>query len=194
MYLSHVSISSIYLIYLSFSLKTPIADHRHRLTRVIKTLVTRVKESARAAKKNADKEMKRLRHDASMQQLDHSTEAMISNPILKQVKECEETFTEVGNAVWKNKCTHCNLVIFWAHYLFALEDIFSDQRRRCSMWFIELLFFYLQYPSVHVHVSFSPLSLINHFLTSLHYTSLNLSSPIGMQMAGWSSLGQSVSR
>ena len=73
---------------LPYLLKSALPDHRHKLSRMVKTLMNRVKEAARQTRRNAEKERKRL---TAKGENDHD------NPILAVAEECSCRYIEVTN-------------------------------------------------------------------------------------------------
>lgn len=71
-----------------FSLKSPLADHRHRLVRVIKNLIVRMKEVSRAASKNADKEVQYLKSNSRESELEE-------NEIVCYAKVCDKSVADI---------------------------------------------------------------------------------------------------
>ena len=71
-----------------FSLKSPLADHRHRLVRVIKNLIVRMKEVSRAASKNADKEVLYLKSVSRESELE-------GNEIVCYAKVCDKSVADI---------------------------------------------------------------------------------------------------
>ena len=83
-----------------YSLKSSLPDHRHRLCHILKSLMTRLKEIARAASRDAKNERKRLNATQAKEKSESLTKIEI-NPIISLETKAKENLT--GICKWLNK-------------------------------------------------------------------------------------------